>query len=236
MWCGTELADNVRSQCGSGTSRSSLSSSRAAQASKAGANSNAFTTISVQFVPACWLFLFDFAVRAMSGTVLAPAYAVSGTHIAYGATRDEHGQTPLHLACKNGDLPILSLLLLARADPLVVDHDGSTALHTCAANVQLEAATVSALICTDEGRICTDKAGSVLRGGHGAHEKRVTLQRRWRSRHRGGGHVSDAESTLQMRNSACYHYCGHVTDARVTLQIMKTSVCGAPNPHATMPM
>ena len=46
--------------------------------------------------------------------------------------KNNAGQTPLHIACNNGQVSIVSYLLSKEADPNEVDKGGNTSLHIAA--------------------------------------------------------------------------------------------------------
>ena len=46
-------------------------------------------------------------------------------------TRDEHGNTPLHMSCQNGNKKMLKLCLRWGADFNAQNHQGQTPLHYC---------------------------------------------------------------------------------------------------------
>uniref|UniRef100_A0A7S4CMF1 Uncharacterized protein n=1 Tax=Eutreptiella gymnastica TaxID=73025 RepID=A0A7S4CMF1_9EUGL len=52
--------------------------------------------------------------------------------------QDAAGRTPLHMACANGHLGMVSLLIEGRADLALVNEEGNTVLHWAAVNGKVE--------------------------------------------------------------------------------------------------
>lgn len=48
--------------------------------------------------------------------------------------RNAYGNTPLHIACLNGHVPVCNVLISFNADPEAVNYRGQTPLHIAAAS------------------------------------------------------------------------------------------------------
>lgn len=64
--------------------------------------------------------------------------------------------TPLLLAASTGDVPLVRALLAARAEPLLKDRDGNTALQRAAAHPEVHRLIAASI---DAGRLCSPFAG-----------------------------------------------------------------------------